>query len=129
MEELLVLLVQFFFEMLLNVLANLPFDALFRHPKTPDAQHAALKSIAWILLGALLGWLSTWIFPHTLISLPALRLLNVVISPVVAALLSQAVAARRSRANPNISPRHHFWYAFWFTLALVLVRLACAARA
>ena len=46
MEELLVLLVQFLFEMLLNVLANLPFDALFRHPKTPDAQRAALKSIA-----------------------------------------------------------------------------------
>ena len=129
MEELIVLLAQFLFEVVLNVLGNVPFEWLSRSRKTPDPPAVWPTAMAWFLLGALIGWLSTLLISHTLITLPTLRVLNLLVSPIASALLSHASAQHRSKLNPNITPRNHFWYAFWFTFGLVLARLAYALRA
>jgi hypothetical protein len=60
--------------------------------------------------------------------MPALRIVNLVSAPVASAFISQAIARRRSRHNPFITPRNHFWQSFWFTLGIVAVRFAYAVR-
>ena len=129
MEELLVVLLQFLFEFALNVLANVPFDWPSRNRHTPEPDTIGLRCFLWFCGGCLLGGVSMLALKHTFISLAALRMLNLVIAPLTSACLSQRIAQRRARHNPNIVPRNHFWQAFWFTLGLVLVRFAYATRA
>jgi ABC-type Fe3+ transport system permease subunit len=66
---------------------------------------------------------------HTVVSVSALRIANLVLAPVASAFLSEAIANHRAKENPFIIPRNHFWQALFFTLGLVLVRFAYASRA
>ena len=128
MEELLVIIIQFLFELILNVLINIPFDWPSRNRSTPEPDGIVGVCMLWFGGGCLLGGISILVFKHTLIALAALRILNVVAAPVGSAYLSKRIAIGRSRENPNIHPRNHFWQAFWFTLGLVLIRFAYASR-
>jgi len=76
------------------------------------------------VIGCVLGGVSVFVVQHSLLSLPALRVINLLAAPLFSAFLSKAIATRRSETNANIIPRNHFWQAFWFTLGLVMVRFA-----
>lgn len=128
MEELLIVILQFLFEFVMNVLANLPFDWPSRTRKVPEPSAITLLCLLWFAGGCLLAWTSLLVVRHTLIAIPELRVANLLLAPVASAYLSRAIAERRSGLNPNIVPRNHFWQAFWFTLGLVLVRFAYATR-
>ena len=128
MEEFLVIVLQFLFELVLNIFANVPFDWPSKKRRTPEPETITLRCFLWSIGGCLLGWVSVLLFKHTLISIGALRILNVVLAPLASAQLSQAIARRRSQFNSNIFARNHYWQSFWFTLALVLVRFTYATR-
>jgi hypothetical protein len=128
-EELLILLVQVLGELAVNILINLPFHWPWRKRATPNQDSGFPVGLFWLALGCLLGWISTLLFQHTLLPLPALRVLNVVVAPIAAAYLAQTLARRAAQNKPDINPQTDFWQAFWFTLGFVLVRLACASRA
>jgi hypothetical protein len=128
MEELLIIIIQFLFELILNVLINIPFDWPSRSRHTPEPDRIVGVCMLWFGGGCLLGGISLLVLKHTLIALAALRILNVVAAPLGSAYLSQSIASRRARDNPYIHPRNHFWQAFWFTLGLVLIRFAYASR-
>lgn len=128
MEELLVLILQFLFEFVLNVLGNLPFDWPSRNRATPERERIAAVCALWFAGGCVLAGISLLIFPRSLVPTPALRMLNLLLAPVAAAFLSQAIARRRARRNPNIVPRNHFWQAFWYTSGLTLIRFMYTTR-
>jgi hypothetical protein len=128
MEELLIIAVQFLFELALNILANIPFDWPSKNRRTPEPERIAGWCFFWFALACAVGWLSTFILPHTLLRSPGLRLANTLLSPFVSAYLSRYVATRRRVDNQNIIPRNHFWQGFWFTLGFVLIRFAYANR-
>lgn len=69
------------------------------------------------------------IVKHTIIAISILRMVNLVLAPIASAYLSKRIANRRSKDNPFIVPRNHFWQAFWFTLGLTLIKFAYATRA
>lgn len=128
MEELLVVVLQFLLEFILNVLANIPFDWPSRNRRTPEPESIWLRCFLWSCGGGLLAGVSLLVFKQTLISVPALRIANLVIAPVVSGFLSEAIAKRRASRNELIVPRNHFWQAFWFTLGLVIIRFTYATR-
>lgn len=129
MEELLLTLLQFLFEFALEILGNIPFDWPSRHRTTPEPGNIALGCLLWFSGGCLLAGASLLIVQHSLIALPALRMANLGLAPIVSAVLSQTIAKHRAKHNPYLVPRNHFWQAFWFTLGLVLIRFMFASRA
>lgn len=127
MEEIIVAALQFIFETLLDILSSMFFDWPI---ETRDSERLSwVNPVTMFALGAALAGLSLLVFHHTIIAIPTLRIANLVLAPPASALLSQARAKRRLKNDPYVEPRAHFWRAFAFTLGLVAVRFAYAARA
>ena len=128
MDEVLAVIIQFVVEFVLNVGIDIPFEWPSRHRRTPEPESVSGVCVFWLIFGAALAGLSLLIFPGTIVSLPALRIVNLLLAPVASGLLSFKLAQRRARTNPNILPRNHFWQAFWFTIGWVAIRFAYAGR-
>ena len=126
MEELLVVVLQFIVEVGFEVLANLPLEWV---PERPASGRTKVV-LAWLFVGGCVGWLSTLVLRQTMIHVPALRLLNLLIAPLVSGLVASAWGDLRERRGRRrrASHDHHFWRSFAFTLGLVLMRFAYAAR-
>jgi hypothetical protein len=124
MEDLLIAILQAILECVADVLSYGPFDwPAGRAPGTLTG-----KCIALFFVGNALAWISILILKYTWIHFSALRIANLAFAPLMSAYISQAIARRRSRRNPSIIPRNHFWQAFWFTFGVVTVRFAYATR-
>jgi hypothetical protein len=128
MEDLLIAILQGIFEFLLEVFSYTPFDWPFTGRKSPEPETITSRCVTWFVVGCGLAWVSMFVFRHTWISHPALRIVNLIVAPVTSAFISQAIARRRACGNPFIIPRNHFWQSFWFTLGIVTVRFAYAIR-
>ena len=128
MEEIFVLILQFVIELLLNVFSIFPLDWSTSEHETATSNQLWVKNACLFVVAGCIAWMSTFVFPQSLISVSGLRILNVLMAPIVSAYASQAITRRRSVNNPDLNPRHHFWQAFWFTLGLVLVRFAYVTR-
>lgn len=128
MEDFLIILLQFLFEFLFEVLLYWPIDLPFLNRETPDPERLYFRGFLWWCAGCALAFVSLIIFQHTFIAFPALRIINLISAPIVSARLAKHLAAARAKSNPNIIPRNHFWQAFWFTLGFAAVRFAYASR-
>jgi len=128
MEEVIIAILQAVFEFVLEIFSFVPFDWPSRSRSSPESDDVGLNCFYWFVIGCGLACSSMLFLRHTWISLSILRLANLVLAPIVSAFISRAIARRRSRHNPNINPRKHFWQAFWFTLGVVSVRFAYAIR-
>jgi hypothetical protein len=127
MEEFLIVLLQLVAELVFDVLAYWPFDWSFsRRSAKPDGIAAACGLL--FLTGGVLAAFSLLIVSHTIISIGAFRILNLILAPIGSGLIFSSVARRRRRATEGIVPRDHFWMAFCFTLGWVAVRFAFATR-
>ena len=128
MEEVLVLIVQFVVEVLVETLVYLPFDL----PLSRDEKSGERKGCGWhflyLMMGGVVGGLSLLVAPRLLIHSAPLRVANLLVAPVVAGGLSWALAVRRRSRGAEVCPRTHFWTGFWFVLAFSSVRLAYSAR-
>lgn len=128
MEELLIIIIQFLIEVVGQALIQIPFDCSCRVRERGESR-PVLLSFIFFLLGGLIGWASTKIVPWTMITIPALRVLNVFIAPLIGGFIGYRIAQWQARIrNPNIEPTYHFWYGFFFTIALAAVRFAYVRR-
>jgi hypothetical protein len=128
MEDFIIFLLQFVIEFVFDVLIYFPFDWPSRTRTTPENKGIFIICSVWWLGANALAGLSLTFYPNSLIALPSLRIANLILAPIISALLSQALARTRAKVNANIRPRNHFWQAFWFTLGFVMVRFAYAVR-
>jgi hypothetical protein len=124
LEELLVIAIQGLLQLLVESIVYIPFDWPSKNRVTPDPQRVWPKAGILFFVGCVFGGLSVFVFEHSLLTLSAFRVTNLVAAPLCSAFLSKAIANRRRDTNANIIPRNHFWQAFWFTLGLVMVRFA-----
>jgi hypothetical protein len=92
----------------------------------PTFWQALGKCVLYTLAGAAIGWMSTLAFPHLLIRIPALELLHVVVSPVLAALAMVWLGRWRSRHDKAPVGFDRFMYAYCFALAMAVIRNAYA---
>lgn len=128
MEEILIVILQFLFELIVEALSYIPFDWIPRGTSKQEPDSISTRCFFWFCGGCLLAGASLLVFRHTLISVSSLRMANVALAPVASAFFSQAIARRRADSNPFIVPRNHFWQAFWFTAGLTLIRFVYASR-
>jgi hypothetical protein len=129
-EELLVVILQFVFEIGLQVLAELPWDGFVssgdsKGPKSPTALWVVLS----LLAGGAIGGLSLLIFPHTLLHWSSARMANLLVAPAVSALVVLGVASLRPPRPGQINAKDRALYAACFTFALAIIRFTYAQRA
>ncbi len=119
MEDVLAVVLQIFFEMVLQFFGWMPLD----FPRGQDRTDRG-----WVLLhacvGGFLGFLSALIAPTLLLPLAWLRIANLVVAPFAAGGLAY-LFARWTRANTYDS-RDHFWHGFLFALMFGAARFALA---
>src|SRR4051812_44310527 len=128
MEEILVVLIQFLIEVIGQAIVQIPFDCACRLRESRE-QHAVAMSTLFLVVGGMVGVMSVAFLPGTLIQIPALRILNLGVTPLLGGAIGYRIAKWQAETrNPNVVPRYHFWYAFFFTLALAAVRLVYAKR-
>jgi len=128
MEEILVIVFQFLIEFTINALSHLPVDWPSKKRRTPERESMWALCLLSLAGGALLGWLSLLVFDYALLQPGWLRIVNLFASPVASACLAQFIAARRAATNPMLIPRNHFWYGFWFSVGVAVVRFSYASR-
>lgn len=128
MEDMLIVIIQVFFEGILQSLTFMPFDWGSRNRTTPESASIYGQRILWFIGGCVVALISLLIIPFTLIQTAPLRMVNIILAPTASAFLSESIAKDRSQANGYIVPQNHFWQAFYFTFGLVIVRFAYATR-
>ena len=115
---------QFFGELLLQaffeLLAEMGFHGLANTLKRP--RNPALSTLGFVLWGIIAGGISLWIFPTSHIHDPALRILNLVLTPVALGLVMTLIGKIRRKKGQDLVRLDQFGYAFVFAFAMALVR-------
>jgi hypothetical protein len=120
--EIILALLQFVFELMFSQGAR-----AVRSKKKPAAQ--ILKApvvLGYAFLGVFAGLLSVWVFPHHFVRTEWLQILNVVIIPVFAGMLMEAIGKWRVRHDQEIIAFEGFICGYFFALALAVVRFMFA---
>ena len=128
MEELLVLLIQGFFELVMFVISVFPVELFMYSWERDEDNRTFLKCFLLLLFGLALGGISVMVFPKSIISQSWLRVATLLLAPMAAGLASKTLAEYVSRKKDDVWPKRHFWYSFSICLGGVIVRFACCAR-
>jgi len=130
-DDVLIAVVQCVVELGGDVLCSLLADSCsYRAERKPT--HPVVGAVAWLVAGSVLGGLSLLVRPTALLSHPALRLGNLILAPLLAALTAHALARwRRSRQSgkEQVVPWRHAVHAGAFAAGMVLVRFLCCSTA
>ena len=119
---------QFFGELLLQLvleaiaeLLGHSFKEPFRRPRPVCPWFAA---VGYLVFGAAAGGLSVWLVPDLFIKAEWLRLANLVLTPVAAGLIMEAVGSWREQREKEVIQLETFAYGFCFAFAMAVVRYA-----
>lgn len=125
MEEILLALLQFVGELLLQIFAETLFEVGLRSLAAPFRKEANpyVASIGYLLLGAIVGALSLLVVPRLMIGSHAGRVFSAVVTPVLAGTTMAALGAWRRRRGQRVVLIDRFAYGYLFALAMALVRL------
>ena len=113
MEELLVLLIQAVFELVVFIFTAFPIELFMYTWERDEDNRTSLKCFLLFLFGLALGGISVIVFPKSIISQPWLRVTTLLLAPVVAGLASKTLAEYVSRKKDDVWPKRHFWYSFF----------------
>src|SRR5262245_12005425 len=113
MEEILVIILQVFFEFFLEFLIYAGLDlAAFGWKQGKDVGGGWIA--AFCVAGAVIGGLTNLVHPRAFLPSQELRFINLVVGPFAAGAIAWAWTEwRRERGKP-LEPRNHFHFAFWF---------------
>ena len=132
MELILEVILQFFFELFLQILAEIfcelglrPFAEMFQRKQI---RNPWLASIGYFLVGAAVGGISLLFFKSTLIQNPSLRIVNLIVTPVLAGLVMLSIGWLRQKRGQYLVRLDRFGYGFIFAFGMALVRFMYATR-
>ena len=127
MEEILIVILQAFFEFFLELILYVGLDLAawgFRDEKDGGAGCGWI--FVFMFLGAGLGALANWIHPKTLLPFAWMRIANLLVGPFLVAWASKLWTEARKERGRNLVPANHFYFALLFTFAFNLVRFLYA---
>jgi len=125
MVELLIVLIQFLIEVVGQAVISMPFDWSWRSHENLEEDPFAI-GMFFLVVGGLSGWALAHLVP-ALVHRDELRVASLFASPILAGTIAKKIAISKLQTqNSSIVPKHHFWYAFVFTLGLAAVRFVYA---
>ena len=114
------LVLQVIFEGLAELFGH-AVKAPFRRPRPVQPWLAAM---GYLLFGAAAGGLTVWLVPELFIEAEWLRLANLLLTPLAAGLIMEAIGSWRARQERERLRLESFAYSFCFAFAMAAVRYA-----
>ena len=129
MEFLVEIILQFFGELLLQVVTQLIVEFGFHSLAAPfrRAQNPIWPIIGFTLWGAAIGAVSLWLFPRSFIQDPTFREINLFVTPVVVGIVMWVVGRIRLKKGQDLNHLDRFGYAFTLAFAMAFIRYNWAA--
>jgi hypothetical protein len=119
-------LIELAVELLFQGLGELVVESVARVFGAPfarrDQHHPIVAGISVLLLGALLGEVSCWVWPHRIVGPGPYPGLSLLISPLVNGLLADAFGAWRERHGRSRSYLATFWGGALFAFGMAGAR-------
>jgi hypothetical protein len=126
MELLLSIIFELFLEFTLQIVGEVLFEVALQKfsgaawaRKTLDVSLAVLMYLG---LGAITGWLSILIFPHSFIRSSRLHGISLLITPLLAGFTMACIGWIRRRQGKLVIQLDSFAYGFLFAFGMALVR-------
>ncbi len=88
----------------------------------PKPLHPFAQACLWLMAGLAVGGVSLWLFPHSFIQSPALRLANLVVTPLVLGALMALIGRKRLADGQELVSLDRFSNAALFALGMGFVR-------
>lgn len=110
-------------QIVFEILAELGFRSIREPFRRPEPLDPWLAGLGYLILGAVAGTLSLWVFPVLFIKLKWLRVAILLLTPLAAGGLMAALGAWRRRKDQELVRLDRFTYGCLFAFAMALVRL------
>lgn len=101
---------------------HLPSVTQARADAQPSFSQALGKTLLYVLVGGLFGWLSIFVFPNNFIRSPHLQLVNIAITPLIAAGVMVWLGTLRHKHDKPAIGLDKFVYAYSLALSMAVVR-------
>ncbi|NNE67465.1 MAG: hypothetical protein HKN33_12940 [Pyrinomonadaceae bacterium] len=126
-EFLFAIFLEFILELFFVVLVDVSIHGPGGSIRNFFAKSAVIEATGYILIGLMLGGVSVLVFPDSFIGHQDLRLLNLIITPVLAGLVMMSIGALRTRKGQDLIRLDSFLYGALFAFSIAIVRFALAA--
>jgi hypothetical protein len=121
-------ILQFFGELLvqlvLEAIAELIGHSIKEPFRRPRPVRPLFAAIGYLIFGAAAGGLSVWLVPDLFIKPGWLRVANLLLTPLAAGLIMEAIGSWRERKEKEVIRLETFAYGFCFAFAMAVVRYA-----
>jgi len=117
-------LAEFVLQVVVEILGELGLRSVREPFRRPEPIHPVLATLGYAIFGAAAGALSLWLLPSLFIADDSLRIVNLIVTPVIAGVAMGALGAWRRRRNQELIRLDRFGYGFVFALAMALVRFS-----
>lgn len=130
MEEVILFVLSFLGELLLESLAYFPWDLfVISYEKRKDGE---INRFGWcllsLILGIGLGSASTLIYSKIILDAGWLRIANLILAPLLAGAIAVKMSRRREQKEITTNNKFHYLIGFLFTLGLVATRYVMAVK-
>ena len=119
-------LLQFLAELLLQLVFEAMAGALghvLKEPfRRPRPRQPVVAAIGYLVSGAMADGLTLWLVPELFIKARWLRAANLMLAPLAAGLVMQAMGSWRARRDKPVLGLESFAYGFCFAFGMALVR-------
>lgn len=130
MEEILVIIVSFVGEILLESLLYFPWDIFIT--SFEKRKEGELNRVGWgfgsLFIGMAIGAISVKLFSDAILPFSWLRILNLILAPLFAGIIALRMSKRRNQKNLTSDNKLHYLIAFLFTLGMIGTRLVLTTK-
>jgi hypothetical protein len=113
-------------EVVLQIVAEglfeLGFYSLAEALNRKKRRNPILASIGYLLWGGVIGVVTIVIFPSLMIKNPVFRVLNLIITPIIAGVSMSVLGSLRKRKGQDLLRIDSFFYGALFAFGLAIVR-------
>ena len=132
MEVFLEVVLQFFFELCLQILGEVFCEIGMRSWaevfQRKQIQNPMLAGFGYFLFGSGVGGISLYFFASSLIHNSTFRIISLFLTPILAGLVMAAIGLLRHKKGQPLVRLDRFGYGFIFAFGMALVRFLYAAR-
>ena len=122
MDQLFELFLEIIFQLVAEIVIAI-VEHLFGKKARTYTPNLVVKRVSYLFGGAVIGWISLFIFPHHFINNTPLRVASLVISPLATGLLMGLFGKWRRSYDKLTVDMETFTYGFLLAFSIALIRL------